>query len=148
MRHQLFSRRRVKSSMLYKKKYLTYRKMKKAILAPCGDPDPPRWTQTNSDSRSFAYFNSCRPDVIFPISLPPQQHMFMFFAPDLRKHDSNGDFCFVYKNKWIHQNHCFPNPHNDLHVVLKPTPNNKKRENRYVDSHITVFAFLIVWCRL
>ena len=39
----------------------------------------------------------------------------------------SGDFCFVYKNKWNHQNPCFPNPHNDLHVALKPTPNNQKR---------------------
>ena len=68
--------------------------------------------------------------------------MFSFFAPNLRKHDSNGGFCFVYKNKWIHQNHCFPNPHNDLHVVLKPTPNNKKRENRYVGIHITISFYI------
>ena len=63
----------------------------------------------------------------------------------------SSDFGFVHKNKWIHQNHCFPNPHNDLHVALKPTPNNKKRENRYVGIHITISFFVpnlrICWAR-
>ena len=63
----------------------------------------------------------------------------------------SGDFGFVHKNKWIHQNHCFPNPHNDLHVALKPTPNNNKRENRYVGIHITISFFApnlrICWAR-
>jgi len=33
------------------------------------------------------------------------------------------------------------NPHNDLRVALKGTPNNEKRVNRYVKFHIMISFF-------
>ena len=39
------------------------------------------------------------------------------------------------------ENRDFRNPHNDLRVALKGTPNNEKRKNRDVKFHIMISFF-------